>query len=241
MRLLLLSNSSCHGAGYLDHAAEAIRAFLSRAGRILFVPFALHDQAAYWARVRERFAQWGIEVDRAAEGSSGRAAVEQAEAFFVGGGNTFRLLHHLQGAGFLEPIRRRVAGGAPYLGSSAGTVIAAPTIRTTNDMPIVQPASLDALGLVPFQINCHYLDADPASTHMGETREQRIREFHEENEAVVIGLREGAWLAVEGGSGDRGAPQVLLEGRTGARVFRRGAAPSEFAPGAELTPHLFAK
>jgi dipeptidase E len=117
--------------------------------------------------------------------------------------------------------------GMPYLGASAGTNIAAPTIKTTNDMPIVQPPSFSALGLVPFQINPHYLDADPSSRHMGETREERLREFLEENDAPVLALREGAWLRVEG---DRAS----LEGASGARIFRRGAEPEEVAPGAAL-------
>jgi dipeptidase E len=115
----------------------------------------------------------------------------------------------------------------PYLGASAGTNVTAPTIKTTNDMPIVQPASFDALGLVPFQINPHYVDADPASRHMGETREDRLREFLEENDVPVVGLREGAWLRVNGAAGELG-------GRTGARLFRRDRPPEELAPGAAL-------
>jgi dipeptidase E len=118
----------------------------------------------------------------------------------------------------------------PYMGASAGTNIAAPTIRTTNDMPIVEPDGFDALGLVPFQINPHYLDPDPQSRHMGETREERIREFLEENDRVVVGLREGAWLRIEGG-------EALLRG-AGARVFRRGEAPREVAAGGRLDPLL---
>ena len=119
----------------------------------------------------------------------------------------------------------------PYVGSSAGSNVAAPTIRTTNDMPIVQPSSLDALGLVPFQINPHYLDPDPTSTHMGETREERLLQYLEENERLVVGLREGAWLRVEKG-------EVRLLGTTGARIFRRGTAPAETRPGDLLDPFL---
>src|SRR6185295_14640441 len=121
-----------------------------------------------------------------------------AEAVSVGGGNTFRLLDTLQRSGLLGPLRLRVLAGMPYVGASAGTNIAAPTIKTTNDMPIVQPASFEALDLLPFQINPHYLDADPASPHMGETREERLREYLEENQAPVVGLREGAWLDRDG-------------------------------------------
>jgi dipeptidase E len=241
MRLLLLSNSTNFGSGYLDHASGAIAAFFSGIRRILFVPFALHDQAAYWAAARDRFASWEIEVDRAPEGTSAGAAVEKAEAIFVGGGNTFRLLARMQEAGLLEPIRRRVFAGMPYMGSSAGTVIAAPTLKTTNDMPIVQPASFDALGLVSFQINCHYLDPGATPGHMGETREQRIREFLEDNDIAVVALREGAWLRVVGDDGGEAPPRVLLDGTAGARLFCRGAEPAEFPPGVSLSPQLLAK
>ena len=220
-----------YGGGYLDHAATEIAELFSDVKRILFVPFALHDQPGYWTRARERFASWGIEVDRAAEGRSGRAAAETADGIFVGGGNTFRLLHRLSQSGMLETIRRRALEGMPYLGSSAGTVIAGPTIMTTNDMPIVQPASFEALGLVPFQLNCHYIDADPASRHMGETREERLSQYLEENDSVVVGLREGAILKV---TGSAEAPQVTLGGLAGARVFSRTAEPREYGPGQVL-------
>ena len=123
--------------------------------------------------------------------------------------------------------RARARAGLPYLGASAGINVACPTIKTTNDMPIVQPARFEALGLVPFQINPHYLDPDPESRHMGETREDRIREFLEENDVAVVGLREGAWLRIEGKDGQVG-------GAAAARVFRRGRAPEELAPGASL-------
>jgi dipeptidase E len=226
-RLLLLSNSTNHGGGYLDHAMDAIVAFLGPVRRVLFVPFALRDWAAYTAKARERFARAGIEVEGATAEAQASAAFEQAEAVFVGGGNTFRLLDRLQRSGLLEVVRRRASAGMPYLGASAGTNIAAPTIKTTNDMPIVQPAGFSALGLVPFQINPHYIDADPSSRHMGETREERLREFLEENETPVVALREGAWLRVEG---DR----ARVEGTNGARVFRRGAEPEEVAPGTAL-------
>jgi dipeptidase E len=165
------------------------------------------------------------------EATDPRRAIEEAEAIFCGGGNTFRLLKTLLELDLLPLIRRRVAQGTVYAGASAGSNLACPTIRTTNDMPIVEPASLDALGLVGFQINPHYLDPPPASTHMGETREARIREFHEENETPVVGLREGAILRVEG-------PSVLLKGVAGARIFRRGQEPLEVAPVAEIGPLL---
>jgi len=235
-RLLLLSNSTTHGRGYLDHAEQEIRAHFQGVRRILFVPFALHDQPAYVRHAAGRLERMGFEVDGLQEGAGATATVEQAEALFVGGGNTFRLLDRLQRHRLVEAIRARVSAGMPYLGSSAGTGIAAPTIRTTNDMPIVEPASLSSLGLVPFQMNCHYLDADPASRHMGETREKRLEEYLEENDAVVVALREGAMLEVLVAHG--AAPRVTLRGETGARLFRRGIAPVEIDPGEEIAQRV---
>src|SRR5207249_2863108 len=176
MRLLLLSNSTEHGQGYLDHAMPAIRELIGPARSLAFVPFALHDHDAYTAKVQARFAREGVAVTALGADAREGARVDGAEAVFVGGGNTFRLLDTLQRTGLLAALRRKARSGAPYLGECAGTNVAAPTIKTTNDMPIVQPASFGALGLVPFQINPHYLDADPASRHMGETREDRLRE-----------------------------------------------------------------
>jgi dipeptidase E len=226
-RLLLLSNSTQHGRGYLDHAIDEIDGFLGPLRRLLFVPFALRDRSGYAAKVRERFAALGVAVDELVAGVAGRGQIEGAEAVFTGGGNTFRLLRTMQEHGLSAPLAARARAGMPYLGASAGINLACPTIRTTNDMPIVEPASFDALGLVPFQINPHFLDPAPDSTHMGETREQRIVEFLEENDRVVVGLREGGWIRVEG---DRGH----LGGLNGARIFRRGAAPEERAVGAPL-------
>ncbi|HEX3553451.1 MAG TPA: dipeptidase PepE [Thermoanaerobaculia bacterium] len=226
-RLLLVSNSTNHGQGYLDHVLAEIDAFLGPVRRLVFVPFALRDRAAYGAKAGERLAAIGVEVATLTADEVGRRLAREAGAVFTGGGNTFRLLKTLQDSGLLEILRERARAGMPYLGSSAGTNIAAPTIRTTNDMPIVQPASFEALRLVPFQINPHYLDPDPGSTHMGETREQRIREFHEENEIPVVGLREGAWIRVEG-------DQATLGGNRGARIFRRGLEPEERGTGESL-------
>ncbi len=231
IRLLLLSNSTQHGQGYLDHAMPAIRDSLGTVRRLVFIPFALHDREGYTARVRARFEKEGIEVEGLRPDAAAAPALEGAEAVFVGGGNTFRLLDTLQRTGLLDVLRRRARAGAPYLGASAGTNVAAPTIKTTNDMPIVQPSSFTALGLVPFQINPHYLDPDPASRHMGETREERLREFLEENDAVVVAMREGAWLRIEGAS-------ARLGGVRGARIFRRGREPEEVTPGASLAALL---
>jgi dipeptidase E len=195
------------------------------------VPYALKDRDGYAARARSAFAQMGYELESIHEAPDALTAVNNAQAIFCGGGNSFRLLKTLEDMRLIEPIRARVLGGMPYTGSSAGSNLACPTIRTTNDMPIVEPSSLKALDLVPFQINPHYIDPDPSSTHMGETRETRIREFHEENGIPVIGLREGAMLRVDG-------ERVWLRGRAGARIFRRELPPAEAAPGAELNGFL---
>ena len=219
MRLLLISSSNVHGFGYLDHAEEEIRAL--GVSKIAFVPFALADRDGYTRRVRERLARMEIDVVQLRS----ERDLDSVEALFAGGGNTFRLLKTMYDLSLLDPIRDRVRSGAlRYIGSSAGTNIAAPTIRTTNDMPIVEPPSLDALGLVSFQINPHYLDPDPASTHQGETREERILQFLEENTTPVIGLREPSMLRVIDG-------EVTLVGTTTARLFRRGRAPVEVRPG----------
>ena len=227
--LLLLSNSTNHGQGYLDHAMAELLGALAGARRILFVPFALADRGGYTAKFRERLAREGVEVDELVADPTGPRRIETAEAVFVGGGNTFRLLRALYDFGFLAALRARALAGMPYLGASAGINVAGPTIRTTNDMPIVEPPSFDALGLVPFQINPHYLDPDPDSKHMGETREQRLREFLEENATPVVALREGAMLRVEG-------DVVEVRGARGVRLFRRGAAPTEIPPGSLLPP-----
>jgi len=226
---MLVSNSTAHGSGYLDHCADAVRAFLGPAiARVLFVPYALFDRDAYAKRVRARFEAMGYGLDSVHDAERGPVrAVERAEAIFIGGGNTFRLLDALWRESLIEPLRARVNAGAPYLGTSAGSNVACPSLRTTNDMPIVQPPSFSALNLVPFNINPHYVDPVPGSTHMGETREQRIAEFHEENTPAVVGLREGAWLLVEGTA-------MVLQGRNGARLFRRGEAATEIEIGARL-------
>jgi dipeptidase E len=226
-RLLLISNSTLHGSGYLDHAEREIRDFLAAATPVLFVPFALFDRDAYAGQARDRFGKMGFPLEGIHRAPDPLRAVQEAKALFIGGGNTFRLLKALQDLSLLDPIRRRAAEGMPYIGSSAGSVVSSPTIRTTNDMPIVEPSSFEALGLVSFQINAHYLDPDPASTHMGETREERIRQFHEENAAPVVGLREGTLLRIEGDS-------VLLRGAAPARIFRRGQNPLEVPSGASL-------
>lgn len=227
LRLLLISNSTNHGQGFLDHCLAEIDDFLGPVRSLVFVPFALKDRELYGAKVAARLADIGVRATTLTADEAGLRMVREADAVFTGGGNTFRLLRTLQESGLLPAIHERALAGMPYIGSSAGTNLATPTIRTTNDMPIVQPVSFDALGLVPFQINPHYIDPDPGSTHMGETREQRLKEFHEENETPVVGLREGAWIRVEG-------EKAVLGGANGARIFRRDREPEERKSGASL-------
>ena len=220
-KLLLISNSFCHGRPYLDHCADAVRRFLAGATKVTFVPYAARDWDGYTRQVRRALAGFGFEVESVHQSGPWPHGLPDNPAVFVGGGNTFRLLKTLQDGGLLDQIRRKVQGGMLYMGSSAGANLACPTIKTTNDMPIVQPANFHALGLVGFQINPHYTDADPNSRHMGETREKRIAEFHEENDLAVIGLREGSWIVVEQG-------RARLHGETGAKIFAKGEAPVEW-------------
>jgi dipeptidase E len=231
LRLLLISNSTLHGSGYLDHAETEIRDFLKEVDNVLFVPYALYDRDAYANKARERFAQMGYSLTSVHEAANPVQAVEKAGAVFIGGGNTFRLLKALYDSDLIRPIQERVNGGMPYIGTSAGSNVAAPTIKTTNDMPIVQPPSFAALNLVSFQINPHFIDTDPNSTHMGETREERLNQFHEENETPVIGLREGAIIRVEGN-------EMTLRGSYGARIFRRSLEPLEIQSGSSLNELL---
>src|SRR5438477_2941467 len=224
MKLLLISSSLVHGYGYLEQPEAEIKRHLAGCKRVAFVPFAAFDHAAYSAKVGARFDQMGFEIIPIEQ-------LDRADAIFVGGGNTFRLLKKLYDRNLLDPIRQRVRAGLPYIGSSAGSIVTCPTIRTTNDMPIVECKSLDAFGSIPFQINGHYLDPDPGSTHKGETREERIREFHEENTTPVVGLREGTMLWIEDGS-------AKLLGLKPARIFRRGKEPIEVDPGTVLDSYL---
>ena len=224
MRLFLNSSSNVHGYGYLDHAEPELRRFLRDARRVAFVPFAAYDHVAYTAKVRARLAAMEVEV-------IGFEDLDRADAIFVGGGNTFRLLKKLYEQNLFDTIRERVRAGLPYIGSSAGSVVASPTIRTTNDMPIIECPTLDSFGFIRFQLNCHYLDPEPDSTHKGETREERIREFHEENTTPVLGLREGCMVVVENGA-------TKLVGLKTARIFLPGHAPVEVEPGTELDAHL---
>ncbi len=227
--LFLLSNSAVFGMQYLEHALESLKDFLGAERRVLFVPYALADYDGYTAGMQTALAPLGAAVRGVHTFSDPRQAVSKARVLYVGGGNSFRLLKALQQQDLLTVVRQRVeAGELRYVGSSAGTNMACPSLRTTNDMPITQPHSFEAFGLLPFQINPHYLDPDPNSTHQGETRAERIAEFLEENDVPVLGMREGSWL-------QRNGPALRLEGVAGARLFMRTQEPQEIAPGTDLS------
>ncbi|NED95785.1 dipeptidase PepE [Phytoactinopolyspora alkaliphila] len=230
MRLLLMSNSIAPGRGYLEHAHEVLTETLGGVGAVTFIPFALKDHDAYTEIIATGLRPLGVKVI-GAHTAKPADLVRRAEAVFVGGGNTFRLVQALYRTGLMEIIKARVADGLPYIGSSAGTNVAGPTMRTTNDMPIVQPPSFETLNLVPVQINPHYIDPPPDRVHMGETREERLLQFLEENDVPVVGLREGTWL-------ERSDAKLTLGGiDAGARLFQRGAEPRDISPGTDLS-HL---
>lgn len=228
--LLLVSNSTLHGSGYLDHCADEIKKFLGSRKTILFVPYARPSGMTYdeYTKIaKERFQKMGMTLTGIHKHSDAKEAVKKAEAIFIGGGNTFVLLSDLYKSGVIDEIRKRISEGMPYIGTSAGSNIACKSIKTTNDMPIMYPPSFEALNLVPFNINPHYLDPDPNSEHMGETRETRIKEFHFYNDEYVVGLREGAMLHVVD-------DKITLKGTTGARIFKNGQEAKEFSSGDSL-------
>lgn len=227
MRLLLLSNSTAPGRGFLAHALESISDALGGGRRLLFFAQASFEPDRYTEGMQAGLAPLDVQVIPAHESEGLVRELEQADAIFVGGGNSFRLLKAFQDSGLLRAVRDRVRGGLPYLGASAGTNLACPTIRTTNDMPIVEPRSLEALGLVPFQINPHYREVDPGNPRGAESRDQRIAEFLQENDVPVVALREGAWIDVHNDS-------ILVGGPTGGRLFQRGREPRDLAPRSNL-------
>jgi dipeptidase E len=233
MARLLLGSGGFRTAERVAFLAERMQAHFGAVDRVLFVPYALADHDGYVTMLTERGLHAGYELDGIHRHPDPVAAIEQATAIYVGGGNTFRLVNELHARGLLEPIRARVAGGMPYMGVSAGSNVACPTLMTTNDMPIVRPPSFDTLGLVDFQINPHYFNGTTlverggqTQEHFGETRDDRIREFHEMNELPVVGLWEGGVLEVADGA-------VRLLGAP-ARIFRRGQDPVDVDPPAEL-------
>jgi len=228
--LLLISNSTLHGSKYLDHCADEIKKFLKNKKTVLFVPYArpsgmTHDE--YTKIAKERFEKMGIDLTGIQSYPDAKQAVRGAEAIFIGGGNTFVLLSNLYKSEIIDEIRKKVSEGTPYIGTSAGSNVACKSIKTTNDMPIMYPPSFEALNLVPFNINPHYLDPDPNSKHMGETRETRIKEFHFYNDKYVVGLREGAMLHIVD-------DKITLKGTTGARIFKNNQDAKEYKSGDSL-------
>ena len=228
--LLLISTSTTHGTGYLEHAEEEVKALLEGKKSLLFIPYARPggiSHSDYTATVRAAFAKWDISVTGVHEHDDPVKAVHEAEAVFIGGGNTFVLLRNLYANKLVAPLQQRVLKGMPYMGTSAGTNVAGKTIGTTNDMPIVHVKTFDALQLVPFNINPHYQDPVEHSTHMGETRETRIAEFHHHNRQPVVGLREGSMMRVQG-------DHVTLKGPLTTRIFLQGEKPMEFDAGDDI-------
>ena len=231
MRLLLISNSTNPGEPYLDYPKNNIRDFLGvKPVKGLFIPYAAvtFTYEAYEEKVNERFREIGHEVISIHRFADPLAAIRSAEAIVVGGGNTWKLLKTIRENRLIDAIREKVITGTPYVGWSAGSNMACPTIKTTNDMAIVEPDSFIAFNLIPFQINPHYLDANPAG-HAGETREQRIEEFIEENPGIIVaGLREGTMLLREGN-------KINLIGKRKMRIFKKGQTPGEMGTEDDLS------
>ncbi len=227
MKLLLISNSTMPGEEYLGYPKHQIKNFLGHAPvKALFIPYAAVTFSfdEYEQKVNERFIEIGHSVVGIHHFNNPAQAVEEAEAIVVGGGNTWQLVRMLHDQGLMTAIRNKIQNGTPYIGWSAGSNVACPTLRTTNDMPIIDPTSFNTTGLVPFQINPHYLDANPDG-HAGETREQRIQEFIEINpETYVVGLREGTMLKLESNN-------LELIGELTARIFKKGMEPKELKAG----------
>ncbi|CAM1343725.1 dipeptidase PepE [Tenacibaculum amylolyticum] len=226
-KIIVASTSTVHGSGYLAYILPELATFFKEATTILFIPYARPSGISYeeyTAKAREAFAKIDKKVVGLHEFENPVAAVTEAEAIFTGGGNTFELVNQLYKTEVLAKLQEVVSLGTPYLGTSAGSNICGVTMMNTNDMPIVYPPSFDTMGLIPFNINAHYLDPDPTSKHMGETRETRIKEYHVFNETPVLGLREGSWLAVNGNS-------IELKGKYTARLFRKGKEAIELSSG----------
>ncbi|MDI9257786.1 dipeptidase PepE [Flavobacterium sedimenticola] len=234
-KLIIASTSTVYGGTYLDYLLPELEKHFSSCKEILFIPYARpggisHD--GYTENVRLAFAKINKSVKGLHEFESQsfgtEAAIRNAEGIFTGGGNTFVLVNELYRNGVMEVLADVLNQGTPYLGTSAGSNITGLTMQTTNDMPIVYPPSFKTLGLLPFNLNPHYLDADAQSKHMGETRETRIKEFHEYNRTPVLGLREGSWLEVNG-------EEIVLKGNLSARLFRQDEMPTELETGSDLS------
>lgn len=235
--LLIVSTSTVHGKPYLSYIQSKIAEFFSGKKRIVFLPYARPggiSHADYTAKAAAVFETLGFEMKGLTSFSSIQEGIDWADGFFTGGGNTFELTRCLHELNIIEPLREAVNNGKPYMGTSAGANITGLTISTTNDMPIVYPPSFEALRLVPFNINPHYLDPDPTSKHMGETRETRIKEFHVFNEQPVVGIREGSALEVHG-------DEISLWGEHSARIFEKNQPAYELTPQDDFTFLMHAK
>ncbi len=230
-KLIIASTSTLHGGSYLDYLMPTLADFYQNCTTVLFIPYARpggisHDE--YTDKVRSAFKQIGKEVKGLHEFEHPQQAIKNAEAIFTGGGNTFLLVSQLYKFDVMTVLAEQIKAGTPYLGTSAGSNITGLTMQTTNDMPIVYPPSFQTLGMIPFNLNPHYLDPDQNSKHMGETRETRIKEFHSFNSVPVLGLREGSWLEI---LGDR----ITLKGNLSARLFRAGQEPEEWPTESDLS------
>jgi dipeptidase E len=229
-KLIIASTSTLHGGSYLDYILPVLENHFKDCKTILFIPYARpggisHDE--YTQKVAETFAKINKKVVGLHEFENAAKAVEQAEGIFTGGGNTFLLVTQLYENNVMDVLRNAIENGTPYLGSSAGSNITGVSMQTTNDMPIIYPPSFKTLGVIPFNLNPHYLDPDLQSKHMGETRETRIKEFHAFNKIPVLGLREGSWLEVNGET-------ITLKGNLKARIFRQNQTPEELEPETNL-------
>ena len=230
-KLLLASTSTLHGQEYLEYLLPEIKMHFEGCSEIIFIPYARaggisHDE--YTRLARNAFQKIGLSLKGMHEFSDPASAIALADGFFTGGGNTFLLVRELYRNEIIAPLKKAISTGIPDLGTSAGTNIAGLDMKTTNDMPIVYPASFKTLGLIPFNINPHYLDPDSHSTHKGETRETRIKEFHKFNPQPVVGLREGSWLEVKDND-------IVLRGAFKARVFKAGKEAIEIDPDSSLS------
>jgi len=229
--IIIASTSTLHGGLYLDYLLSELSVHFKNCKTILFIPFARpsgisHEE--YTEKVAVAFAKIGKEVKGINEFEDYSKAIMNAEGIFTGGGNTFLLVTQLYKNDIMMALAEAVKSGTPYLGTSAGSNICGLTMQTTNDMPIIYPPSFKTLGLIPFNLNPHYLDADLQSNHMGETRETRIKEFHSFNAIPVLGLREGSWLEVKG-------DKIILKGNLTARLFRQNQIPEEMSSGSDLS------
>jgi len=228
--MIIASTSTIHGTSYLTYLLPILSIHFKNVSNILFIPYARPSGISYdeyTAKAREVFAKINIAVKGIHEFENANDAVKNAEGIFTGGGNTFELVHQIYSNGIFNDLKEVVENGTPYLGTSAGSNICGITMMNTNDMPIVYPPSFKTLEFIPFNINAHYLDPIDGSTHMGETRETRIKEYHQYNWTSVVGLREGSWLQVSGTT-------ITLKGELSARVFKQHQEPYEIESGSEV-------